>query len=163
MAKEKNSGSLEVVSVEHPGGEDQPADFLRKQDSALLHYKATGVNSLGYVDPSRDQEPDIAPEKGLAPHPEMFNPAPPPNAEGAVALDPKRNPIVASPEDKAKAAEDSQANAQAVADARNEAGAVNPDGSVDEDAESPELSAEDAINLKLAPDGSPKASQSAGQ
>lgn len=46
------------------------------QNEALLHYKATGVNE-GYVDPLRDQEPDIAPEKGVAPEPMLFNPPPP--------------------------------------------------------------------------------------
>jgi hypothetical protein len=45
------------------------------QNEALLKYKATG--QVGdYIDPTRDQEIDIAPHFGDAPHPELHNPEP---------------------------------------------------------------------------------------
>src|SRR6476469_102527 len=56
------------------------------QNKALLDYKVTGVVGA-FVDPLRDQEPDIAPEFGVAPHPELQNLAPPKAAVGSTASD----------------------------------------------------------------------------
>lgn len=71
MAKSDKS-SLEVREVK-PVTEDSSASDLAEQDKALLHYRVTG--EVGdYCDPQRDQEPDIAPEFGVAPHPELANP-----------------------------------------------------------------------------------------
>jgi hypothetical protein len=59
-------------------------DYNDRQTSALLRYKVTGVVG-DFIDPLRDQEPDIAPEFGISPHPELHNPPPPKSAVGSVA------------------------------------------------------------------------------
>lgn len=87
-------GSLEIKRV------DQEADdFTAKQDQALLQYRVTGVVGE-FCDPLRDQEPDIAPEYGVAPHPELYNPAPPKSSVGAYA---SRTRLTDPYEDKVKA------------------------------------------------------------
>lgn len=91
-------GSVSVVAVEHPG-EDANEEFLRNQDEAYLRYRVTG--EVGdYIDPLRDQEPDIAPEFGVAPHPELANPRAPEGFFTGVNLDPDANPVVRPFEEK---------------------------------------------------------------
>lgn len=104
MADEKNksnetklSSDEEVVAVEHKAEGDQ--EWMDNQNEALLHYRATGFNP-GYVDPTRDQEPDIAPEFGVSPHPDLGNPAPPAASFSGRALNPNSNPMVLSVEEK---------------------------------------------------------------
>jgi hypothetical protein len=65
--------------VPSPEAEDRELDH-ESQGRLLNEYRVTGVNR-GYIDQSRDQEPDIGEAFGQAPHPELFNPEP---AEGAV-------------------------------------------------------------------------------
>jgi hypothetical protein len=98
MAKAKNSDPIEVVEVEHPG-EDADASFLREQNEALLNYKLTGEAGV-YIDPTRDQEPDIAPELGVSPHPDLANPAPPASSFSGRALDVSANPMLKSVDEK---------------------------------------------------------------
>jgi hypothetical protein len=86
--------SLEVKRVD-----TEDKNFTENQDQALLDYKVTGVVG-SFADPTRDQEPDIAPEFGVAPHPELHNPAPPTAAVGAEA---RETITTASIEDKVKA------------------------------------------------------------
>jgi len=57
------------------------ASDTKAQDRALQNYKITGVVG-DYVDPTRDQEWDIAPEFGVAPHPELHNVSPNPDHAG---------------------------------------------------------------------------------
>ena len=99
VAKAKDNKELEVVEAVHPEG-DADAEFLAQQDHALLVLKATGVNSEGYIDTTRDQEPDIAPEFGVSPHPENFNPAPPRSSFSGRALDENAVPMVQSVDEK---------------------------------------------------------------
>lgn len=77
MAKkqEEKAGVLDVIDVE------ERADDLEEQAEALLAYRVSGEMGI-YRDQSRDQEPDIAPELGVAPHPELANPAPPEDLVG---------------------------------------------------------------------------------
>jgi hypothetical protein len=98
MAKAKNTDPIEVVEVEHPG-EDADASFLREQNDALLNYKLTGEAGV-YIDPTRDQEPDIAPELGVSPHPDLANPAPPASSFSGRALDVSANPMLKSVDEK---------------------------------------------------------------
>lgn len=70
-AEKAVDGSKKVVV---PDASDTEA-----QDNALNNYKITGVVG-DYVDPTKDQEWDIAPEFGVAPHPELHNVAPPATA-----------------------------------------------------------------------------------
>jgi hypothetical protein len=98
VAKAKDKSEDLVVEVEHPGADADQA-FLDEQNKALIEYKLTGVNR-GYVDTTRDQEPDIAPELGVAPHPELINPAPPRESFSGRALDPQAVPMVQSAEEK---------------------------------------------------------------
>jgi hypothetical protein len=69
------NGPLNVDDVPKAEAEDRELDPAQ-QARALAHYRITGSNELGYVDQSRDQEPDIGAEFGQAPHPELFNPEP---------------------------------------------------------------------------------------
>lgn len=98
MAKSKSNDGLEIVKVEHPEGEGDQA-FIEDQNEKLIEYRLTGVNR-GYIDPTRDQEPDIAPEFGVSPHPELFNPAPPAASFSGRALDEDKVPMVKDVEDK---------------------------------------------------------------
>ncbi len=83
MAKEKKTeesealknGPLNVDDVPQAEAEGRELDPAQ-QARALAHYRITGSNELGYVDQSRDQEPDIGQDYGQAPHPELFNPEP---------------------------------------------------------------------------------------
>lgn len=77
-------------------------EFLDEQDQALAEYRVSGVVGK-YQDPTRDQEPDIAPEFGVAPHPELQNPAPPADSFSGRALNPNSNPMVSSVEEKEEA------------------------------------------------------------
>ncbi len=98
VAKSKDTEGLEIVEVEHPE-EDADAKFLKEQNEALLHYRLTGEAGV-YIDPTRDQEPDIAPELGVAPHPELANPAPPSSSFSGRALDEGKVPMVKSAAEK---------------------------------------------------------------
>lgn len=101
MAKEKDKNAVHDEIVEHNedfvGGVDQ--------NEALLRYKVTGVVGA-YADPTRDQEPDIAPLLGEAPHPEMGNPPPAPESFSGQALSVDQNPVLASSKDREKDAEE---------------------------------------------------------
>lgn len=121
MAKENDSALSEVKvkdaasPVERVAVPENPsAKYWQEQNEALAHYKVTGEVGA-YIDPSRDQEPDIAPEFGVAPHPELANPAPPEGSFSAVAAN---SPVVADVEDKEEAGD--EAVSEAVA-AREEA------------------------------------------
>lgn len=94
-----NKTDHDIVEVKHPGA-DYDAEFLEQQNAALQHYKLTGVNDQGYVDSTRDQEPDIAPEFGVSPHPELANPAPPRESFSGRALDEDAVPMVKSVDEK---------------------------------------------------------------
>lgn len=96
----KSADGAEIVEVVHPGGDNVDQEFLDQQNAALIHYKLTGVNDQGYIDTTRDQEPDIAPEFGVSPHPELANPAPPRESFSGRALDPKAVPMVKDAESK---------------------------------------------------------------
>ncbi len=95
--------SVPVTEVAYPES-GANAEFLKAQDEALLHYRLTGESGV-YIDPLRDQEPDIAPELGVAPHPELANPAPPAAGSGK-ALDVDSNPMVVPVNEKAENAKD---------------------------------------------------------
>jgi|SRR6185436_3123919 len=79
----KGSKSAGGYPVSVPDAENTAA-----QDRALMNYKVTGIVG-DYVDPTRDQEWDIAPEFGVAPHPELANPAPPSKGFGLGAPAPQ--------------------------------------------------------------------------
>lgn len=70
-------GSVPVYRVDT---EDE--NYGRSQDEALLAYKVTGVVG-DFRDPLRDQEPDIAPEFGVSPQPELQNPPSPEGVPGS--------------------------------------------------------------------------------
>jgi len=76
--KVKKSGGTLPVAV-------PDKDNVAAQDRALQAYKVTGVTG-DYVDPTRDQEWDIAPEFGVAPHPELHNVSPSKEQAGKVGL-----------------------------------------------------------------------------
>lgn len=78
-----DEGALKVVRVNPPkDGGEVGDDWHREQAEALNDYRVSGHPGV-YLDQSRDQEPDIAPELGVAPHPELANPKPPAlNARG---------------------------------------------------------------------------------
>lgn len=85
--------SLEVKRVD-----TEDDNYTKSQDEALLRYKVTGVVGT-FRDPLRDQEPDIAPEFGVAPHPELQNPPTPENSVGST----NRDTVLTQPiEDKVK-------------------------------------------------------------
>lgn len=112
VTAKKESGS-EHLSV--PGSSlkvrrvDQGDDnYTRYQDEALLNYKVTGVVG-DFQDPLRDQEPDIAPEFGVSPHPELQNPAPPKSSVGAQA---SRSRVTDPIEEKVKQDDASRAQGQ---------------------------------------------------
>ena len=92
-------GAVQVVAVEHPGSENTDEEFLKSQDEAYLRYRVTGEQGA-YIDSLRDQEPDIAPEFGVAPHPEMANARAPEGFFTGVNLDPESNPVVKPVEEK---------------------------------------------------------------
>ena len=143
MAKSKTSDKTAGFKEVTFEGENASADYLKEQDEALLKYRATGERGV-YVDTHRDQEPDIAPELGVHPDPAQANPAV--NTPFATVAS---GPVVESFEDKEKAAKDAEESAQAAADEFNEANKDNDDVK--------DLSKEDALNLHLVPDESPKA------
>ena len=161
MAKSKKSEEgLEIVEVEHPG-EDADAEFIREQNEALLAYKATGQPGK-YIDPTRDQEPDIAPELGVHPHPDLANPAPPASSFSGRALDVSANPMLKSADEKqedAKEATEAFNERLKARDAAFEAGLVDVGPApmrvvvVDADAE------EGEPVPALGPDESPKTAQ----
>jgi hypothetical protein len=101
MAKADKADKARNEVVEHneelAGSEDQ--------NEALLRYKVTGVVGA-YADPTRDQEPDISPALGEAPHPELGNPAPPAASFSGEALAVEQNPVLKSADDKEKDAEE---------------------------------------------------------
>lgn len=73
MAAKKDEQLKDVplnVPAPMPDREDH-----EEQARLLAEYRVSGINR-GYIDQSRDQEPDIAAEFGVAPHPELFNPVP---------------------------------------------------------------------------------------
>lgn len=97
MADKKDdvSANVNVVEVKPPDPDKVDQDYLKAQNEALMHYRATGDRGV-YVDPARDQEPDIAPEIGVSPAPDQANPKAPDNAFSASSLDPNKNPVVKS-------------------------------------------------------------------
>lgn len=105
MAKNKSEDL--VVEVVHPDNDDSvdAAEFMDEQNKALMHYRLTGEAGV-YIDPTRDQEPDIAPELGVAPHPDLANPAPPKSSFSGRALDPGSNSMVLPAEEKEENAKD---------------------------------------------------------
>lgn len=107
--------TLPVVEVK-PQGEDASEGYLREQNEALQHYKVTGERGV-YVDPTRDQEPDIAPELGVSPHPELANPRAPEGPFTGVNLRAEDNPVLTSVEDKTKASEAAEKRAEEAKDA----------------------------------------------
>jgi len=140
-----DSGTIPVVAVEVP---DKPSDeWHRDQAEKQLDYRVTGVNR-GYIDQSRDQEPDIAPEFGASPHPELFNPRPP-DVDGLGIGRPAHGPVVEPFEEKQKAAEDEEK--------RVKAAAKQASSEKSKDAPARKVSEADALNLHLTPDESPKA------
>lgn len=148
MAKESKSGVTEVKTdagtkatrVAWP--ENVSDEFYQRQDEALRHYKITG--EVGeFLDPLRDQEPDIAPEIGVAPHPELANPAPPKQAISAV---PSASPVVTPVEDKEEADNPDAARGLAAGNAVTPA---NPEGTPSADS-NPE-DAKDGVESKPAP------------
>src|ERR1051326_855023 len=103
----KKEDGLEVLDV--PGSnvtvkrvDTKAKSYSQLQDEALLHYKVTGEVGT-YIDPGRTQEPDIAPEYGVSPHPELFNPAPPESTQNAGFADAADTNLTDSVEDKNKA------------------------------------------------------------
>jgi hypothetical protein len=100
--KTPKGAELEVKAVEVKSGDDADAEYLQRQNEALYRYKVTGIRGE-YVDPTRDQEPDIAPEFGVSPHPELANPPAPEGPYTGVNLDPDRVHVLKSPEEKTKA------------------------------------------------------------
>lgn len=110
--------SDEVREVVHPGPEGDQG-FIDEQNKFLSEYKLTGVNP-GYIDPTRDQEPDIAPEFGVAPHPELFNPAPPAESFSGRALDESAVPMVKAVGEKEADAKDATEAFNKVVEAREE-------------------------------------------
>lgn len=112
MAKKSDDLVQEVV---HPDNDDSvdAAKFADEQNKALMHYRLTGEAGV-YIDPTRDQEPDIAPELGVAPHPDLANPAPPKSSFSGRALNPDTNSMVLPADEK-------EENAKEATEAFNEA------------------------------------------
>lgn len=135
----------EVVTEDEDGrGSDE---WHASQAEALLEYKVTGRPGV-YADPSRDQEPDIAPELGVSPHPELANPAPPATTYAAFPVDnyvtqPVEDKVEAAEEaekeeekaEKAEAKADAKAEKQAAKDAESSGVALSPGESVEVSAE----------------------------
>jgi hypothetical protein len=123
-------GADAVVEVV-PQGEDASEAYNREQNEALMKAKLTGNRGV-WVDPTRDQEPDIAPELGVAPHPELSNPRAPEGFYTGTNLDPASNPVLLPVEEKEK-------RAKAIEKAREEAkkAAVESDAEPGADADSP--------------------------
>lgn len=108
--------SVPAVEVSAKSAEDSNDAYLRKQNEALMHYRNTGEVGV-YVDPNRDQEPDIAPEIGVAPAPDLANPAPPSDSYSGRTLDTRYNAVVKSVGTKAEDSKDAtEAFNQYVAD-----------------------------------------------
>jgi len=99
MAEKKDPNAADKVTKD---AEDAGVQEFDNQDAALLAYKATGQRGV-YRDPSRDQEPDIAPELGVSPAPEQENLPPPKDSFTANAV---ASPVVASVDEKEEANED---------------------------------------------------------
>jgi hypothetical protein len=118
----KKSKDELVQEVVHPANDDSvdAAEFADEQNRALMHYRLTGEAGV-YIDPTRDQEPDIAPELGVAPHPELANPAPPKSSFSGRALNPDTNPMVLPAEEKEELAADATEAFNEVMQAREEA------------------------------------------
>lgn len=127
QAEALKNGPLGVEDVPSAEAEGRELDHAQ-QARALAHYRVTGNNELGYIDQSRDQEPDIGAEFGQAPHPELFNPEPHADAKlsgsssgGVPGIGEKNDsPLVNPDEEQAKAArekavEDAQARAEGLA------------------------------------------------
>jgi hypothetical protein len=150
MSVAEENTQLDVDAVEHPG-EDGGDDFVEQQNEAYLRYKHSGLNDQGYIDPSRDQEPDIAPEYGVSPHPDLFNPAPPENAEGSK---PSNSEQVLSFEEKTERGEEKAEEIQEALDEAAEASAEARED--DEDETFVEKRAEEGQFAGLVEDESPK-------
>lgn len=113
----ESEGLLDVQRVEHPG-DDVPEDWHKDQAEALLEYRQSGRQGR-YLDQSRDQEPDIAPEKGVAPHPELFNAAPPELRAPGIG-EKSDSPVVTPVEEKEEFAEENPDTADEDARIREE-------------------------------------------
>lgn len=160
MAKDKL-----IKEVKHEADGDQK--WMDEQNAALMHYRVTGEAGV-YVDPTRDQEPDIAPELGVAPHPDLANPAPAEGSFSGRALDPKSNPMVKPAEEKEEDAKEATeafnealaAREEAVAELRANAGKFDSDAQAVYLVDAPEA-VEGAPDVPQ--DESPKASQQSGE
>jgi hypothetical protein len=112
------NGPLNIEDVPSAKAEDRELDPAQ-QARALAHYRVSGQNSLGYVDQSRDQEPDIGAEYGQAPHPELFNPEPHADATllgssqgGAPGIGQKSDSQLVSPSDETIEAREAEVQRQ---------------------------------------------------
>ena len=153
----ETEGTAQVVAVEHPGAENTDEEFLRNQDEAYLRYRVTGEQGE-YIDALRDQEPDIAPEFGVAPHPEMANARAPEGFFTGVNLDPESNPVVKPIEQK-----EAEADVNLVEESQEAAKKAEEDAKAEEEAAPGESIREKALEegqfAGRVADESPKASQ----
>jgi hypothetical protein len=129
-AEALKNGPLNVDEVPQAEAEDRELD-PQQQARALAHYRITGSNELGYVDQSRDQEPDIGQDFGQAPHPELFNPEPHSAATllgssqgGLPGIGQKTDSQLVNPSDETIKAREEALNAQVEARENVTAGAV---------------------------------------
>jgi hypothetical protein len=129
-AEALKNGPLNVDEVPQAEAEDRELD-PQQQARALAHYRITGSNELGYVDQSRDQEPDIGQDFGQAPHPELFNPEPHAGATllgssqgGLPGIGQKTDSQLVNPSDETIKAREEALNAQVEARENVTAGAV---------------------------------------
>ena len=106
-AKSKSANKSEDVVSPEEIAEELNAPIV-DQNEALLDYRRSGINR-GYVDPGRDQEPDISPEFGSAPHPELFNPDA--SVLGSIGAQPSNDPRTV-PEADRELPEDIEKNAE---------------------------------------------------
>ncbi len=150
--------ALPVVEVAVPedGGD---ADYAQGQNEALAHYRVTGEAGV-YIDPTRDQEPDIAPELGVAPHPELANPAPPAESFSGQALDVASNSVLVPVEEKEENAKEATEAFNEAVRAREEWASTQPNASQPASpvyvVDDPSDATGDEVVTSLPPDESPK-------
>jgi hypothetical protein len=100
----ETNSALKVVRVNPPkDGGEVTDDWHNEQAQALNDYRVSGHPGI-YLDQSRDQEPDIAPELGVAPHPELANPKPPELAGARGIGEPSDSPLAQPLEEREAAA-----------------------------------------------------------
>ena len=102
----KELETAEDIAEAHAPVNDE-VDFIKDQNAALTHYRLTGHN-LGYVDPIRAQEPDVAPEPDVLPGLGVFNPPPPLESQrGFISKPASDDPRTATMDEKEKLADES--------------------------------------------------------